>query len=59
MAGDLDPDAVARTIVRRAARRRFMIIPGVRVRLLFVVHTLPFGWLKRSVSDLVIHRLRR
>jgi hypothetical protein len=51
--------AFARTIVRGVARKRFMIIPGVRARLLFVVHNLSFGWLTRSVSDLVIRWRRR
>jgi 3-dehydrosphinganine reductase len=59
MAGVLDPDAVARTIVRGVARKRFRIIPGARARLLFVVHSLSLGWLTRTVSDLVIRRYRR
>jgi short-subunit dehydrogenase len=59
MAGILDPDAVAETIVRGVARKRFLIIPGVRARLLYVGHVLSFGWLTRTVSDFVIRRLRR
>lgn len=58
MAGVLHPDAVARTIVRGVARKRFMIIPGARARLLFVLHSLSFGWLTRTVSDFVIRMLR-
>jgi hypothetical protein len=58
MAGVLDPDAVARTIVKGVARKRFLIIPGARARLLFVVHNLSFGWLTRTVSDFVIRRYK-
>ena len=59
MAGVLDPDAVAETIVKGVARKRFLIIPGVRARLLYVAHVLSFGWLTRTVSDFVIRRVRR
>jgi 3-dehydrosphinganine reductase len=58
MAGVLKPDAVARTIVKGVARKRFLIIPGARARLLFVVHNLSFGWLTRTVSDFVIRRYK-
>ncbi len=59
MAGVLKPDAVAATIVRGVGRRRFLIIPGARARLLYVLHVLSFGWLTRVSSDLIIGRIRR
>jgi nucleoside-diphosphate-sugar epimerase len=59
MAGVLDPTAVARTIVSGVARKRFMIIPGARVKLLYALHVISFGWLTRTVSDLVIRQFRR
>jgi len=57
MAGVLQPDAVARTIVRGVSRRRFMVIPGWRARFLYAVHLLSFGTVTRAASDLVIRRL--
>ena len=59
MAGVLDPTAVARTIVNGVARKRFMIIPGARAKLLYALHVISFGWLTRTVSDLVIRQFRR
>ncbi len=58
-AGVLDPDAVARTIVTGVSRRRFMIVPGARARLLYVLNALSLGWLTRVSSDLIIRRVRR
>jgi short-subunit dehydrogenase len=59
MAGMLNADAVAQTIVKGVGRQRFLIIPGARARLLYVLHVLSFGWLTRVTSDLIIGRLRR
>jgi len=58
MAGTLDPDAVAETIITGVARRRFLIIPGARARMTYVAHALSFGWTTRTVSDFVIRRAR-
>ena len=59
LAGVLNPDAVARTIVKGVGRRRFRIIPGVLARLVYVLDALSLGWLARISSDLIIRRLRR
>jgi len=59
LAGVLNPDAVARTIVKGVGRRRFRIIPGVLARLVYVLDALSLGWLARISSDLIIRRVRR
>jgi len=59
MAGVLTPDGVAQAVVKGVARGRFMIIPGGRARLLYVLHALSLGWLTRTASDCVIRRVDR
>ena len=58
LAGVLDPDAVARTIVKGVGRRRFRIIPGALARVVYVLDALSLGWLARISSDLIIRRVR-
>ncbi len=57
-AGTLEADAVAETIVRGVARKRFLIVPGVRAQLVYVGHALSLGWLTRATSDVIIARVR-
>ena len=59
LAGVLNPDAVARTIVKGVGRRRFRIIPGVLARVVYVLDALSLGWMARISSDLIIRRVRR
>lgn len=53
MAGVVSPEAVARAAVAGAARRQFLVIPGLQAQAVRIVHALSFGHLSRLTADAV------
>lgn len=56
MAGSLDPEYVARIIVKGIQRKQFLIIPGRMVRLLYLFQRLEGGCMSRATADWVARR---
>lgn len=56
MAGLLEPDYVAGVVIKGLIKKRFMIIPGSRARLLYFIHHISNGSLTRTPSDIIIAR---
>ncbi|MCU0846083.1 MAG: SDR family oxidoreductase [Spirochaetes bacterium] len=52
-AGLLSPEIVARAVVKGIRRGKFLIIPGVMARLLYLSHRLTNGWATRVPSDAI------
>jgi 3-dehydrosphinganine reductase len=58
IAGTLQVEPVARTIVRGIERNRYLVIPGWWTRYLYFNHRLTNGWGTRLVTDLVVTWVR-
>ncbi len=54
MAGLLDPDIVARAIVKALRQKKFLVIPGLAAKFLYFNHRLSNGLLTRYPSDLIV-----
>lgn len=54
LAGLLDPEQVAKTIVRGVRKKTFLVIPGLAARLLYLNHRISNGFLTRFPSDLIV-----
>ncbi len=54
LAGLLDPDAVARAIVKALRKKKFLVIPGLAAKFLYFNHRLSNGFLTRYPSDLIV-----
>jgi 3-dehydrosphinganine reductase len=54
MAGLLEPDYVARVIVKAISKRKYFVIPGFQTRFLYFFHRLTNGVISRVVADLLV-----
>lgn len=54
MAGLLEPDYVARVIIRAIAKKKYFVIPGFQTRFLYFFHRLTNGVISRVVADLLV-----
>lgn len=52
--GLLTPEFTAREIVKGIGRKRFMVIPGMQSRFLYLLHRLSNGRISRFVSDMIV-----
>lgn len=59
MAGTLDPGKVARAVLRGVSKKRFLIIPGFTLKLLYCFHRMSSGKLTRFVSDKIVGLVRK
>jgi short-subunit dehydrogenase len=59
LAGTMLTEPVAKAIVRGIARNKFLIIPGIMVKLLFLTHRLTNGWASRFTSDMIVKWVQR
>ncbi len=57
-AGKLQSGPVARTIVKGIEKKKFMVIPGILARLLYLNHRLTNGHATRFTSDLIVKWVR-
>lgn len=57
-AGALKPGPVARTIVNSMARKKFLVVPGLLAKLLFLNHRLTNGLSTRFSSDIIVRLVR-
>lgn len=55
-AGFLTPEYAAKSILRGIARKKFLIIPGVRARITYFFHRHSGGKISRFVSDVLVKR---
>jgi short-subunit dehydrogenase len=53
LAGILDPDAVAKAVVKGIRKKTFLVIPGRAARFLYFNHRISNGFLTRYPSDLI------
>jgi 3-dehydrosphinganine reductase len=58
-AGTLKPGPVAKTIVKGIAQKRFLIVPGILAKMLFINHRLTNGLSTRLSSDLIVKWVQR
>lgn len=59
LSGVLKPEPVAKTIMKGISKHKFLIIPGVTCRLLYVSQKLSPGWASRLISDIVVRRAQK
>jgi short-subunit dehydrogenase len=59
LAGAMQTEPVAKAIVRGIARNKFLIIPGIIVKLLFLTHRLTNGWTSWFTSDMIVKWVQR
>jgi 3-dehydrosphinganine reductase len=52
------PQAIARRIIRNAHRRRFLVVPGIPLKLFYGLHA-DGGWFLRWYLDLIVKRHHR
>ena len=52
--GLIQPDRVARAIVKGVSKRKFLVIPGILTNIMYVNHRLTGGLATRITSDLVV-----
>ena len=57
-AGALKPGPVARTIVNGIGKKKFLIVPGLLAKLLFLNHRLTNGLATRLSSDIIVRLVR-
>jgi 3-dehydrosphinganine reductase len=57
-AGALKPGPVARTIVNSIAKKKFLVVPGLLAKLLFLNHRLTNGLATRLSSDIIVRLAR-
>ena len=58
-AGTLKPGPVAKTIVKVITHKKFLIVPGILAKMLFLTHRLTNGWSTRFTSDLIVKWVQR
>jgi short-subunit dehydrogenase len=58
-AGTLKPGPVARTIVKGIGKKKFLVVPGLLAKLLFLNHRLTNGLSTRFSSDIIVRLVRR
>lgn len=54
LAGLLDPEQVAKAIVKGIRKKTFLVIPGLAARFLYLNHRISNGFLTRFPSDLIV-----
>jgi len=52
--GFLTPEYTARIIVKSIAKKKFMVIPGLQSRFVYMIHRFTNGRLSRAVSDIIV-----
>ena len=57
-AGTLKPGPVARTIVKGIGKKKFLVVPGLLAKLLFLNHRLTNGLATRFSSDIIVRIVR-
>jgi 3-dehydrosphinganine reductase len=57
-AGTLKPAPVARTIVKGIGKKKFLVVPGLLAKLLFLNHRLTNGLATRLSSDIIVRLVR-
>ena len=57
-AGILQPGPVARTIVKAIGKKKFLVVPGLLAKLLFLNHRLTNGLATRFSSDIIVRLVR-
>ena len=56
MAGTLTPRETARAMIRGIQQKRFLIIPGMRAKLLYLAQRFSPGFISRAITDFIIRR---
>ncbi|MFO7559990.1 MAG: SDR family NAD(P)-dependent oxidoreductase [Desulfobacterales bacterium] len=51
LAGVLEPEYVARAVIKGILKKKFLIIPGFKCRFLYITQKCSPGWLSRAISD--------
>ncbi len=63
LAGVLEPEYVARAVIKGILKKKFLIIPGFKCRFLYITQKCSPGWLSRAISDSsirsAVRRIRR
>jgi NAD(P)-dependent dehydrogenase (short-subunit alcohol dehydrogenase family) len=59
MAGVLTPQSAARAVVNAIQKGRFLVVPGLKARLIYLSHCLTLGWGPRVTADLVIRYMMK
>ncbi|MEN6320590.1 MAG: SDR family NAD(P)-dependent oxidoreductase [Syntrophaceae bacterium] len=59
LSGILKPIPVAKTIVAGISRKKFLVIPGLRMKFLFLNHRLTNGWSTRLTMSLIANWIQR
>jgi len=54
LAGVLEPEYVAKVVIKGILKKKFLIIPGFKCRFLYVTQKCSPGWLSRAISDSAI-----
>lgn len=54
LAGVLKPKPVATFIMKRVMKNKFLIIPGIQCRLLYMSQRVSPGWASRLIADMVV-----
>jgi short-subunit dehydrogenase len=57
-AGALKPGPVARIIVKGMGKKKFLIVPGLLAKLLYLNHRLTNGLATRLSSDIIVRLVR-
>ncbi|MGP8153680.1 MAG: SDR family NAD(P)-dependent oxidoreductase [Smithella sp.] len=59
LAGLLNPETVARAIVRGIRRKKFLVIPGIAAKFLYFQHRISNGFFTRMPSDWIVRFVAR
>jgi len=59
LSGTLKPIPVAKTIVAGISRKKSLVLPGLRMKFLFLNHRLTNGWATRLTTSLIANWIHR
>jgi nucleoside-diphosphate-sugar epimerase len=56
MAGSLTPQYVAKKVVKGIQKRQYFVIPGIKIKMLYLTQRFSPGFIARAVTDFVVTR---
>jgi len=59
LAGVLKPESVAKTVIKGIMKNKFLVIPGIKCKLLYMSQRLSPGWASRFIADFVVKRKQK
>jgi short-subunit dehydrogenase len=57
--GLLDPEPVARAILKGIRKRKYFVMPGLMLKLVYLSHRLTNGRISRFVADMIVKKIAR